>query len=243
MIKVLYQIEAKQAAWIASITMAIPILTNPLVGIFIDRTQRRTWPILFGTGCLLLAFMVMLYPSSHSLIAVIPPILVALSLSCTPLAMVMIAARLMPENRFGTLLGLRSSVGNIGTVWVGSLAGPIQDLSARIQLGPDQGYLGVVRLFVLLSLGAMVMAWLVWYIGRHKMDGDARINHVRTLKRVDVEEEDMLSDEDALALHIVDRDVHRTSYAYPQGNLICAYLLIVMAIGAVVMFAFAIILR
>ncbi|RKP06308.1 major facilitator superfamily domain-containing protein, partial [Thamnocephalis sphaerospora] len=163
MIKVLYNIEAKHAAWLASITVAIPIVMNPLVGMFLDRTQRRTWAMMAGTMFLLLAFSSMLYSHRDGFASALPPLLVSFSISFTPLAMVTVAPRLVPANRFGLLLGLHRCLENTGAVWVGSIAGPVQDFSLRNGHEDDgtEGYIGVVRLFVLLGLGAFTAACVV----------------------------------------------------------------------------------
>ncbi|RKP25928.1 hypothetical protein SYNPS1DRAFT_28359 [Syncephalis pseudoplumigaleata] len=164
MIKVLYGIEAKHAAWLASIIMAIPIGMYLVVGTILDKMQRRTWIVTIGTFFLFLAFVVMLVPSTSAVVASLPPILVSLSISLVPLALIVSVPRLVTAAHVGVLLGLHRCLENAGAVWIGALAGILQDTA-------QGSYHGVVRMFVVISAMALAMAFAFQYLAGPAVDG------------------------------------------------------------------------
>ncbi|KAI8058038.1 major facilitator superfamily domain-containing protein [Syncephalis plumigaleata] len=164
MIKEIYSIEAKHAAWLASITVAIPIVMYPIIGIILDKMQKRSWVVIMGTFCLFLAFVVMLYPSKSAVAASLPPILVSLSISLVPLALIVTVPRLVISSHVGVLLGLHRCMENTGAVWTGALAGILQDA--------DHGnYHNVVRMFAVISAIALLMAFVFQYMAGSAVDG------------------------------------------------------------------------
>ncbi|KAI9593975.1 major facilitator superfamily domain-containing protein [Syncephalis fuscata] len=164
MIKLLYNLEAKHAAWLASITVAVPIVMNPVVGILLDRTQQRCWAAIAGCFFLFMAFISMLRPTTTTLASTLPSVFVSLSIALVPLALVTSVPRIVTSKHLGTVLGLHRCLENTGAVWIGALAGVLQDA--------DEGsYRHVVIMFVIISGLALVFSFVFRYYAGDSVDG------------------------------------------------------------------------
>ncbi|KAF9977947.1 hypothetical protein BGZ73_004387 [Actinomortierella ambigua] len=117
-----YNLSDEMAAWVASVTLAVPLIVYPFLGTFIDSVGKRAW--LIGTHLLILIpYEVIPIPPT------IPMLLFALSLAIGTLSIVTtmpILTRHVP-----TGLGLHRSIDNIGATLIGTLAGMTQDIGSN----------------------------------------------------------------------------------------------------------------
>ncbi|KAF9420701.1 hypothetical protein BGZ94_009056 [Podila epigama] len=123
-----YNLNDEQAAWEASVILAVPLIIYPFLGSFIDHAGKRAWLLLVTAGLLVATHVLLLIPYT---IAPIPPtipmLLFALSLSLGTLSIV--TAMPVITKHVPTGLGLHRSIDNIGATLFGTITGMMQDYS------------------------------------------------------------------------------------------------------------------
>ncbi|KAF9575295.1 hypothetical protein EC968_003647 [Mortierella alpina] len=121
-----YGIDDEQAAWIASIILAVPLIIYPFLGTFIDHAGQRAWLLLVTAGLLICTHLLLLIPyATMPIPPTIPMLLFALSLSLGTLSIV--TSMPVLTKHVPTGLGLHRSIDNIGATLFGTVAGMLQD--------------------------------------------------------------------------------------------------------------------
>ncbi|KAF9288379.1 hypothetical protein BGZ68_000340, partial [Mortierella alpina] len=123
-----YGLDDEQAAWVASIILAVPLIIYPFLGTFIDHAGQRAWLLLVTAGLLICTHLLLLIP--YTVIPVpptIPMLLFALSLSLGTLSIV--TSMPVLTKHVPTGLGLHRSIDNIGATLFGTIAGMLQDVN------------------------------------------------------------------------------------------------------------------
>ncbi|KAF9907279.1 hypothetical protein EC991_011180 [Linnemannia zychae] len=129
-----YGLDDEQAAWQASIILAVPLIIYPFLGSFIDHAGKRAWMLLITAGLLICTHIILLIPySTIPIPPTVPMLLFALSLSLGTLSIV--TSMPVLTKHVPTGLGLHKSIDNIGATLFGTVAGMMQDFSGSI--GPD----------------------------------------------------------------------------------------------------------
>lgn len=129
-----YGLDDEQAAWQASIILAVPLIIYPFLGTFIDHAGKRAWMLLVTAGLLIGTHVLLLIPySAIPIPPTVPMLLFALSLSLGTLSIV--TSMPVLTKHVPTGLGLHRSIDNIGATLFGTVAGMMQDFSGAI--GPD----------------------------------------------------------------------------------------------------------
>ena len=134
------------------------LFATPAFGWLCDRTGRYApW----------LAFGAMLLPVSIAVMAVsgaslwIGTVLIGVSFSLVPAVMWPLTARLVPESRFGTALGLMWVVQNAGMAGANLLAGWLNDSYGASALNPA-GYQPMMLFFFVAGALGFVFAVMLW---------------------------------------------------------------------------------
>ncbi|CAO3574346.1 unnamed protein product [Mortierella alpina] len=123
-----YGLDDEQAAWVASIILAVPLIIYPFLGTFIDLAGQRAWLLLVTAGLLICTHLLLLIPyTSLPIPPTIPMLLFALSLSLGTLSIV--TSMPVLTKHVPTGLGLHRSIDNIGATLFGTIAGMLQDVS------------------------------------------------------------------------------------------------------------------
>ncbi|KAI1314343.1 hypothetical protein EDD11_002284 [Mortierella claussenii] len=126
-----YGLNDEQAAWEASVILAVPLIIYPFLGTFIDHAGKRAWLLLVTAVLLISTHLILLIPFSVIPIPpTIPMLLFALSLSLGTLSIVTsmpVLTRHVP-----TGLGLHRSIDNIGATLFGTISGMMQDFSDSV---------------------------------------------------------------------------------------------------------------
>ncbi|KAF9930326.1 hypothetical protein BGZ67_005878 [Mortierella alpina] len=121
-----YGVDDEQAAWVASIILAVPLIIYPFLGTFIDHAGQRAWLLLVTAGLLICTHLLLLIPyASMPIPPTIPMLLFALSLSLGTLSIV--TSMPVLTKHVPTGLGLHRSIDNIGATLFGTIAGMLQD--------------------------------------------------------------------------------------------------------------------
>ena len=129
-----YGLDDEQAAWQASIILAVPLIIYPFLGTFIDHAGKRAWMLLITAGLLIGTHVLLLIPySAIPIPPTVPMLLFALSLSLGTLSIV--TSMPVLTKHVPTGLGLHRSIDNIGATLFGTVSGMMQDFSGVI--GPD----------------------------------------------------------------------------------------------------------
>ncbi|KAG9064131.1 hypothetical protein KI688_003317 [Linnemannia hyalina] len=129
-----YGLDDEQAAWQASIILAVPLIIYPFLGTFIDHAGKRAWMLLITAGLLIGTHALLLIPySAIPIPPTVPMLLFALSLSLGTLSIV--TSMPVLTKHVPTGLGLHRSIDNIGATLFGTVSGMMQDFSGVI--GPD----------------------------------------------------------------------------------------------------------
>ncbi|KAF9172998.1 hypothetical protein BGX21_003955 [Mortierella sp. AD011] len=125
-IKHRYGLSDQQAGWDASITLAVPLITYPLLGTFIDHAGKRAWLLLVTAGLLISTHVLLFIPfEAIPIPPTIPMLLFAFSLSLGTLSIV--TSMPILTKHVPTGLGLHRSIDNIGATLFGTIAGMLQD--------------------------------------------------------------------------------------------------------------------
>ncbi|KAF9150974.1 hypothetical protein BG015_007212 [Linnemannia schmuckeri] len=129
-----YGLDDEQAAWQASIILAVPLIIYPFLGTFIDHAGKRAWMLLITAGLLIGTHVLLLIPyTAIPIPPTVPMLLFALSLSLGTLSIV--TSMPVLTKHVPTGLGLHRSIDNIGATLFGTVSGMMQDLSGAV--GPD----------------------------------------------------------------------------------------------------------
>ncbi|KAF9115980.1 hypothetical protein BGX27_005417 [Mortierella sp. AM989] len=121
-----YMLSDQQAGLESSIILAVPLITYPFLGTFIDHAGKRAWLLLATAGLLISTHVVLLIPfESVPIPSSIPMLLFALSLSLGTLSIV--TSMPVLTKHVPTGLGLHRSIDNIGATLFGTIAGMLQD--------------------------------------------------------------------------------------------------------------------
>ncbi|KAG0375182.1 hypothetical protein BGX24_009434 [Mortierella sp. AD032] len=129
-----YGLDDEQAAWQASIILAVPLIIYPFLGTFIDHAGKRAWMLLITAGLLIITHVILLIPyTSIPIPPTVPMLLFALSLSLGTLSIV--TSMPVLTKHVPTGLGLHRSIDNIGATLFGTISGMMQDFSGAV--GPD----------------------------------------------------------------------------------------------------------
>ncbi|KAG0203787.1 hypothetical protein BGX28_004067 [Mortierella sp. GBA30] len=126
-----YGLGDDQAAWEASVILAVPLIVYPFLGTFIDHAGKRAWLLLVTAGLLISTHVLLLIPYGVAPVPpTIPMLLFALSLSLGTLSIV--TSMPVLTKHVPTGLGLHRSIDNIGATLFGTVAGMLQDFSSDI---------------------------------------------------------------------------------------------------------------
>ncbi|KAJ8654388.1 hypothetical protein O0I10_009956 [Lichtheimia ornata] len=142
------------AGYKASISQVVPIVTTPVLGLFMDLFGRRVSILicsaaLFMISCGLLGWT-MVEP-------VVGMILYSFSLAFGPISMITSIGMILPSDYIGTGLGLFKGSNNIGSSILDIVVGLVQDNTY------EGTYVGVMIVFLCLAaVGLLVILWL-WY--------------------------------------------------------------------------------
>ncbi|KAG0352452.1 hypothetical protein BGZ54_002783 [Gamsiella multidivaricata] len=121
-----YGLNDEQAAWEASVILAVPLVVYPFLGTFIDHAGKRAWLLLVTAGLLISTHVVLMIPFGIVPIPpTIPMLFFALSLSLGTLSIV--TSMPVLTKHVPTGLGLHRSIDNIGATLFGTVAGMLQD--------------------------------------------------------------------------------------------------------------------
>jgi MFS family permease len=175
MFAVIYDLEDKDAAYLASIVFAIPIGANPAFGYLLGRIDKRTWFIVASVMAQLVAFLLLSFPDQSNPIQVV--LLTSVSITLGPLCMVSCAPRLLrsSRNHIGLLLGLYKSLEMSGAVIMASVAGVLQDADDANSASDDDdddssSYALVIQMFLVACSFTLVAVWGFWYTARARVD-------------------------------------------------------------------------
>ncbi|ORZ18327.1 major facilitator superfamily domain-containing protein [Lobosporangium transversale] len=124
-----YDLDDKQAAWEASIILAVPPIIYPFLGTFIDNVGKRAWLLLVTAGLIISTHLILLVPfTTYAIPPTIPMFLFALSLSLGTLSIV--TSMPVLTKHVPTGLGLHRSIDSIGATLFGTIVGMMQDFTA-----------------------------------------------------------------------------------------------------------------
>ncbi|KAG0341850.1 hypothetical protein BG004_005873, partial [Podila humilis] len=127
-VKYRYGLNDEQAAWQASIILAVPLIIYPFLGTFIDHAGKRAWLLLVTAGLLISTHVLLLIPySAVPIPPTIPMLLFAFSLSLGTLSIV--TSMPVLTKHVPTGLGLHRSIDNVGATLFGTVSGMMQDYS------------------------------------------------------------------------------------------------------------------
>ncbi|KAJ1916438.1 hypothetical protein IWQ60_008105 [Tieghemiomyces parasiticus] len=138
------------AAWKSSISLAVPIVGSPVIGLFIDRFGARG-PTTIASAVLLLVAVVLLGWTHVSPEAGLT--LFSLSLTIGPVALISAVALYLPLNMVGTGIGLLKCGLNFGIIIVDVLVGRLQDFD-------NDSYDRVMVMMLILACAAVVTSTL-----------------------------------------------------------------------------------
>ena len=133
------------------------IFATPLFGLLVDKLGRRSLFMTIGTLVMVPAFLIMAYTQVGLWL---PNALIGIAFSLVPAVLWPSVAYLVEENRLGTAYGLMTLIQNIGLTVFNLAAGALNDWSGASAANPG-GYLPMLWMFLLLSLGGLAFSWLL----------------------------------------------------------------------------------
>ncbi|KAJ9056147.1 hypothetical protein DSO57_1035975 [Entomophthora muscae] len=174
-VKHMYGVPDAEAAWQASLILALPILMGPFFGFILDRVSLSPAPqpyfVSLGFLFVFLSFLFM-----DPLVASSPyPSLVmfALALGCGPLALATLPPILVKgqhhvkQPMLGSLLGMQSSITHMVGSLMDTITGWVQDHYANAYpLDPRNGYtqvMSLLKFFSCLGFIASVLFVVLWF--------------------------------------------------------------------------------
>ncbi|MEX1994115.1 MAG: MFS transporter [Steroidobacteraceae bacterium] len=134
------------------------LFATPAFGWLCDRTGRYAPLLAFGALLLPISLAVMAVADASLWVGTV---LIGVSFSLVPAVMWPLTAKLVPESRFGTALGLMWVVQNAGMAGANLVAGRLNDLYGASALNPA-GYQPMMLYFFLSSALGFVFALLLW---------------------------------------------------------------------------------
>jgi len=134
------------------------LFATPAFGWLCDRTGRYAPMLAFGALLLPIALAVMAVSDASLWVGTV---LIGISFSLVPAVMWPLVARLVPESRFGTALGLMWVVQNAGMAGANLVAGKLNDIYGAGLANPA-GYQPMMLYFFLSSALGFVFALLLW---------------------------------------------------------------------------------
>jgi MFS family permease len=134
------------------------LFATPAFGWLCDRTGR--YAPLLAFGALLLPIAIALMAMSHGSLWV-GTVLIGISFSLVPAVMWPLTAKLVPESRLGTALGLMWVVQNAGMAGANIVAGWLNDTYGASALNPA-GYQPMMLYFFISSALGFVFALMLW---------------------------------------------------------------------------------
>jgi len=133
------------------------IFATPTFGLVVDKLGKRSLFMMLGTFLMVPAFLIMAYTQWH---LALPNALIGVAFSLVPAVLWPSVPYLVEENRLGTAYGLMTLIQNIGLTIFNFAAGALNDRSGASAENPG-GYLPMLWMFMILSLGGFVFAWLL----------------------------------------------------------------------------------
>ncbi len=136
------------------------LFATPAFGWLCDRTGRYAPMLAFGALLLPISIAVMAFTHGSLWIGTV---LIGVSFSLVPAVMWPLTAKLIPESRLGTALGLMWVVQNTGMAGANMLAGWLNDSYGASALNPA-GYQPMMMYFFISSALGFVFALMLWRI-------------------------------------------------------------------------------
>ncbi|HXH24146.1 MAG TPA: MFS transporter [Vicinamibacterales bacterium] len=133
------------------------IVVTPLFGLMVDRLGRRSVAMFAGSLLLLATFPTLLFTDWSLWVTTA---LIGVAFSLVPAVLWPSVPYLVEAHRLGTAYGLMTMLQNIGLTVCNLAAGALNDLGGASAANPA-GYDGMLWMFAVLSLAALVFAWLL----------------------------------------------------------------------------------
>ncbi|KAI8868423.1 MFS general substrate transporter [Ramicandelaber brevisporus] len=156
------------AAWTSSISLAIPIATSPLVGLFIDRFGQRGQLAIFSAVLLVLSQILLSYTWAHPLAGMT---LFSLSIVFGPVSITSGVALTVPPKYLGAAMGIAKLGLNTGVALFDVVVGLVQDGT------PGGGYERVSVMFLIMSCIGVLTTAVYSYIDYTRLDGVMNASH------------------------------------------------------------------
>lgn len=134
------------------------IIATPLFGLMVDKIGRRSVALIVGSVLLLACFPTLLFTGWSLWITTV---MIGLAFSLVPAVIWPAIAYLVEEDRLGTAYGLSFMIQNIGLTVFNVLAGALNDAAGAGADNPA-GYDGMLWLFTVLSIAAVVFSWVLY---------------------------------------------------------------------------------
>jgi MFS family permease len=160
-----FNLSLKLSGMLSSLIIWGTIVFTPIFGWFVDRRGKRATLMLYGSGMILVAHLVL---SLTNLTPYVALFILGIALSLVPSAMWPAVARLVEERRLGTAYGIMTSIQNLGLFAFPILAGAITDWVNR-DITPDMlkagsaslNYAPTILMFAALGLCGFLFAFLL----------------------------------------------------------------------------------
>ena len=133
------------------------IFATPLFGLLVDKVGRRSIAMFIGSLLLLACFPTLLFTNWSLWVTTV---MIGIAFSLVPAVIWPSIAYLVEERRLGTAYGLSFMIQNIGLTVFNVLAGALNDRGGASAENPA-GYDGMLWMFTVLSVGALVLSWLL----------------------------------------------------------------------------------
>jgi MFS family permease len=165
-----FNLSLKLSGMLSSLIIWGTIVFTPIFGWFVDRRGKRASLMLYGSGMILGAHLIL---SLTNLTPYVALFILGISLSLVPSAMWPAVARLVEERRLGTAYGIMTSIQNLGLFAFPILAGLITD-SVNKDITPEMiksgiaslNYAPTILMFAGLGLCGFLFAFLLKREGR-----------------------------------------------------------------------------
>ena len=133
------------------------IFATPLFGLIVDKLGRRSIAMFIGSLLLFACFPTLLFTDWSLWVTTV---MIGIAFSLVPAVIWPAIAYLVEERRLGTAYGLSFMIQNIGLTVFNILAGALNDRGGASAANPA-GYDGMLWMFTVLSVGALVFSWLL----------------------------------------------------------------------------------
>ncbi|PVV03192.1 hypothetical protein BB560_002341 [Smittium megazygosporum] len=187
-IKLKFRLDDAAAAWNASISQLVPVILVPFLGIYIDRSGRRS-TLLITSSFLFLACIVILGYTGVS--PIISMLLFSISLAIGPVCLITAITLVLPSKILGTGLGLYKSSQNVGSTIVDIWVGKLQDTGERIEPSVSD-YDKVLIFYIFWNTLALITSKLIYTVEKRyyhsvlSVDQHSRKNTIQILEDTQV---------------------------------------------------------